>query len=157
MPYVRFSPSHREAREIGFETQLWPNTKDFVQGTVEDHVVTPAKNGEYIKASAGGVVAAGDIVFNGTDVLVAGITGERLERLRANEMRIGRDIGSISSHTVKAVGNLLTLHPIKAVGHTIGAAVGVTRVPGDVVMDGVDGVGGYRKQRPGGANYSLAS
>jgi hypothetical protein len=155
MNHCLFSPSHREARELRYETHIWDNTRDFVQGTVEDHVITPAQKGHYLRAGLGGVIAAGDTFFNITDAMVAGVTGDRLERLQPDDTRIGRDISYVGSHTVKAIGNLLTLHPIRAVGHTVGAAVGVTRAPGDIAMDGVD-MFGYRSER-GGASYAMAS
>lgn len=131
-----------ENRLIQFK--ISENYGDFGKDTYNTYVAAPLKNKEYIRAAIGVPAAGVRTVFEGLDPLWEGALDRKLDQLN---VRTWRDVKEIAGSTAAAVGNLLTLHPVKSLKNVGGVALGIFRVPQSVPLDIMDGVGGYSKHR----------
>ena len=124
------------------------NLRDLYRQSYESHIGHPLKDGNPVKATLGSALFIGESVFNTFDAAAAGIAGQRLERLPAYSFaRTGRNISTVANETLSGIGNLLTLHPIKALGNGLRAGLGVIRAPFDGVLDAGDMTLGFDTDR----------
>jgi hypothetical protein len=127
---------------------MFGNLGTVVSQSVHNHIVTPTKKGNPVKAILLGTVGVvGDTIFRGPDALAASVAGEELEPLEPVSLaRIRSDSQSIISNTKDAFLNLVTLHPIEAGKSVLKDGLALVRLAGDVPMDTLDTVAGFNER-----------
>lgn len=118
---------------------IFENTEGIVSQAWNENVGVPVDDENYPKAALGVLIASGKTVLEGSDALLADIFGDKVEPPKAQSFaRTVRDVPLIVDHTLSAVGNLLTLHPLKATKRLVQGGLGVLRLPTDIPLDIVD-------------------
>jgi hypothetical protein len=134
---VHISPvaSIGERRLIHWFKEVGPNVR-MLGGELKDTAVEAIRDRDPIKLVMAPVAMAARILLQGPDYLYAGVVDRKIEKVQGSET--AHDVGRV-------LKDIVTLHPLRA-------AVGVLKLPGDVGMDIINAVGGFR----GRARASLA-
>lgn len=117
-----------ENRLTGLFREVGPNLKAWGKETGERYLAGPVDDGNLLKAVIGSVIAAASTIMELPDAVIGGIADNKVNYARTG-LRTTRDVGQFAK-------NVVTLHPIRA-------ATDALRLPGSVVLDGGDILGGF--------------
>lgn len=140
-----FSLTAAEKRLINLK--ISDNFKQLAKDTGSTYISEPIRNGNAAQTALG--VPAGSLraVLEAPDALWEGLLDRELDFGTQN--RIIRDVGTIGRDTANTVGNLLTLHPIKALKSAGGVGLAILRMPQSTIMEIIDQGGGFDSHRQG--------
>lgn len=116
-----------EKRLVHWFKEVGPNVRTLGE-QLKDTVAEAAHDRDAIKVVMAPVAVAARVLLQGPDYLYAGIVDQKVEKVDGSET--AHDVGQVFK-------NIVTLHPIRAV-------VGALKVPGDIGMDIIHAVGGFR-------------
>lgn len=121
-------------KEVGPNLKIMgEDMKDVVQEAIQDR--------DPIKIGMAPLVIAGEIWFQLSDRVLAGIVDKRVEQVQGSETL--HDISGIGKHLAKA--------------ELAKAAVTVLKLPGDFAMDALKGIGGFKGRTRAKIEHTLAA
>lgn len=118
---IGYGASFGESRPLFLFKNVGGNLKNWGEGTFETFVNAPLKEKDYVGAAIGSFAAAISVVTELPDAAIAGVADQ--------EVKYGE--GSRTGRDLKAFGSDLSG------GHFLKAGLDVLRMPGNVVMDGL--------------------
>jgi len=127
---MNLSPTalHAERRLTALFREVGPNLKAWGTETKGRYLDGPVNDGNPVKIAMGSVLAAASAIMEAPDAVIGGIADNKVNYARTG-FRTTRDVGQFAK-------NVVTLHPIRAVTDAL-------RLPGSVVLDGGDILGGF--------------
>ncbi len=129
-----------ERRLTHWFKEVGPNLKT-LGGELKDTVAEGVQGKDPIKLAMTPVVAAARVLLQGPDYVYSGIVDRKVEKVD----------GSETIHDLKSVGkDLVTLHPVRAL-------IGALKLPGDLGMDVLKGIGGFQGKTRAAAQHALAA
>lgn len=125
-----------ERRLVHWFKEVGPNLGT-LGGQIKETFQEAAQDKDPIKLAMAPISAAARVWFQGLDYVASGIVDRKVEATSGSET--AQDAGQV-------LKDVVTLHPLRAI-------VGVLKLPGDIGMDIIQAVGGFR----GKAKAALAA